>query len=127
MAGHIRAGTVGYDLFDDKKQRVVLDIWMRAEKYCGKGYGTDALTTICSFLNQRYGIKDFYISPSARNTRAVAAYRKAGFTPVKMSREEVKKEFGRNLYDYHDNIVMRKTLETAASAKYVLWVHILMT
>ena len=110
IANNIRVGTIGYDLFNDKKRRVVLDIWMRAEKYCGKGYGSDALMTICGFLNKRYGIKDFYISPSSRNKRAIAAYRKAGFKPIKMSRRVAKKEFGVDIYDLHDNIVMRKML-----------------
>ncbi|MFP4473574.1 MAG: GNAT family N-acetyltransferase [Candidatus Omnitrophota bacterium] len=111
IANNIRVGTIGYDLFDDRKLRLVLDIWMRAEKYCGKGYGTDALTTICGFLNKRYGIKNFYILPSSRNKRAIAAYRKSGFKPIKMSRNAAKKEFGVDIYDCHDNIVMRKTLE----------------
>ncbi len=30
VAGTTEVGTVGYDLFDGKKRRVVLDIWMRA-------------------------------------------------------------------------------------------------
>jgi diamine N-acetyltransferase len=111
IADNDRVGTVGYDLFDNKKRRVVLDIWMRAEKYCGKGYGTDALITICDFLNKRYSIKDFYISPSSRNKRAIAVYRKAGFRPIKMSRSAAVKEFGVDIYDYPDNIIMRKTLK----------------
>ena len=111
IANNIRVGTIGYDLFDGKKRRVVLDIWMRSERYCGKGYGTDALITICGFLNKRYGIKDFYISPSLRNKRAIAAYRKAGFNPIEMSRRTAKKEFRVDIYDYPDNIVMLKTLE----------------
>ncbi|MGB2630525.1 MAG: GNAT family N-acetyltransferase [Candidatus Omnitrophota bacterium] len=111
IANNTRVGTIGYDLFDGRKRRVVLDIWMRSERYCDKGYGSDALRTICGFLNKRYGIKDFYISPSSRNKRAIAAYRKAGFKPIKMSRNAAKKEFGIDIYDYHDNIVMRKTLE----------------
>ena len=111
IANNIRVGTIGYDLFNDKKRRVVLDIWMRSERYCGKGYGTDALRTICGFLNKRYTIKDFYISPSSGNKRAIAAYRKAGFRAIRMSRRVAKKEFGVDIYDYHDNIVMRKTLK----------------
>ena len=110
VANDIRVGTIGYDLFDDRKCRVVLDIWMRSERYCGKGYGSAALMTICDYLNNKYGIKDFYISPSLRNKRAIAAYRKAGFKIVKISRNAAKKEFGVDIYDCHDNIVMRKTL-----------------
>lgn len=112
IVNNIRVGTVGYDLFDEKKRRVVLDIWMRSEKYCAKGYGTDALLTICEYLNNEYGIKEFYISPSARNKRAIAAYRKAGFKPVQMYRVEAKKEFGLDIYDYHDNIILRKNIRS---------------
>jgi len=112
IANNIRVGMVGYDLFDEKKHRVVLDIWMRAKKYCGKGYGTGALIAICNLLNKRYEINDFYIAPSLRNKRAIAAYRKAGFNLIKMSRKQAKKEFGADVYDYSDNIVMRKTLKS---------------
>ncbi len=49
-------GTVGYDLLDSQIDRVLLDIWMRSNKYCGHGYGSDALETICNYINDRYGI-----------------------------------------------------------------------
>ena len=82
-------GTVGYDLLDQKRDRVVLDIWMRSEKFCSKGYGSDGLNTLCSYLHDTYKINNFVISPSARNKQAVAAYQKAGFEYLKtLSMEE---------------------------------------
>lgn len=100
-------GTVGYDLLDRKKDRVVLDIWMRSEKFCGKGFGRDALTTLCGHLQKTYGVTTFMICPSARNKRAIAAYRKAGFEVIRpLDREAQLKEFGRAEYD--DNILMIK-------------------
>lgn len=100
-------GTVGYDLLDRKKDRVVLDIWMRSEKDCGKGCGSDALTTLCGHLQKTYGVTTFMICPSARNKRAIAAYRKAGFEVIRpLDREAQLKEFGRAEYD--DNILMIK-------------------
>ena len=78
---------------------------MKAEQYCGHGYGSDALNTLSTFLCDIYGITSFLISPSARNERAVAAYKKAGFKYVKtMDRNEQKKEF--RLSEYDDNILM---------------------
>lgn len=107
-------GTIGYDLLDKKKDRVVLDIWMISEKYCDHGFGSDALNALCNYLHKTYGITNFIISPSARNKRAIAAYRKAGFEYVStMSKEEQEKEFGQSEYD--DNIRMIKRLITNQS------------
>ncbi len=104
-------GTIGYDLLDKNKNRVVLDIWMRSEKYCGHSYGSDALNTLCDYIHENYGITNFIISPSARNKRAIDAYKKAGFEYVKtLNKDEQKKEFG--LSEYDDNILMIKRVIT---------------
>jgi RimJ/RimL family protein N-acetyltransferase len=109
------AGTIGYDLLDKEKDRVVLDIWMKAEQYCNHGYGSDALNTLSTYIYKNYGITNFLISPSIRNKRAVAAYKKAGFECVKtMNKEEQEKEFG--LSEYDDNILMVKSLITTQSS-----------
>ena len=102
-------GTIGYDLLDKNKNRAVLDIWMSDEKYCGHGYGSNALDTLCKYIHKTYGITNFIISPSARNKRAIAAYKKAGFKYVRIiNKEEQEKEFGKSEFD--DNIIMIKTL-----------------
>ena len=107
LANSEEAGTIGYDLLDKKKNRVLLDIWMRAEKYCGHGYGSDALKTLSSYINKIFGITSIIISPSARNKRAIAAYRKAGFKYVStINKAEQEKEFGVSEFD--DNIIMKK-------------------
>ena len=108
-AGGEEIGTIGYDLLDKKKNRVLLDIWMRAEEYCGHGYGSDALKTLSSYINRIFGITNIIISPSARNKRAIAAYRKAGFKYVSViTKEEQEKEFG--LSEFDDNVIMIKKL-----------------
>ena len=105
-------GTVGYDLCDKEKSRAVLDIWLCGEKYCGQGYGTDALNALCRHLFDKHGIRNFYIGPSSRNKRAVAAYLKAGFHQVGLSTQELDDEFGRgvNILDYRDNILMKRVI-----------------
>ena len=111
MANHEEVGTLGYDLLDKEKNRVAFDIWMRAEKYCGQGYGSDALATLCQYIESTYGITTFIISPSAMNKRAVAAYKKAGFVDIiPMSKADQEKEFG--VIEYYDNIVMIKRVKT---------------
>lgn len=108
-AGGEEAGTIGYDLLDREGDRVVLDLWMRGEEYCGRGFGSDALEALCRHLHDRYGITRFVISPSARNRRAVAAYDKAGFRPVRtLNRKEQEEAFG--ISEYDDNLLMIKKI-----------------
>jgi len=115
FANDEEVGTVGYDLLDKAKDRVVLDIWMKSEKYCGHGYGSDALNALSTYIHENYGITNFLISPSERNKRAVAAYKKAGFEYVKtMDKKEQEKEFG--LSEYNDNILMIKRFITNQSS-----------
>src|SRR5262245_60217539 len=35
------------------RKQVELDIWMRSQLYCGKGYGTDALDSLCRHLSRQ--------------------------------------------------------------------------
>lgn len=108
-------GTIGYDLLDKEKDRVVLDIWMRSEEYCGHGYGSDALKALYIHIHEKYGITSFLISPSARNKRAIAAYKKAGFESIKtLDKNEQENEFG--LSEYDDNVLMIKRLITNQSS-----------
>ncbi len=111
ISGRTEVGTISFDLLNRKKKWVVLDIWLRSEKYCGHGYGSDALKTLCLFLHKKYGITFCYISPSLRNRRAIASYKKAGFSPLKMNRAEAKRKFGIDVFDYPDNIMMKKTIK----------------
>ena len=108
LSERIEVGTVGYDLFNQEKNTVALDIWLRSKKYCGRNYGVDALQTLCIHLSQKYRIKNFYISPSLRNIRAISCYKKAGFTTMKMDQYQAKQKFGVDVFDYDDNVVMKK-------------------
>lgn len=85
-----------------------LDIWMRSESECGKGYGPDALKVLSGYLAGEQGGTEFAIRPSARNERAVRAYRKAGFEPVGPSEEE---RFGPGDYEDAVTLVLRYGLE----------------
>ncbi len=84
--------------------RTELDIWMRSGAACGKGYGPDALRTLCDYLSERFPIQECIVSPSARNRRAIRAYEKGGFREVAMTPQELRAEFGPR--DSADAIVM---------------------
>lgn len=99
LLGETEVGTIGYDNLDREKRSVDLDIWMKEEKYCGHGYGSDALNGLVDYLHEQYGITTFCVDPSARNVRAIRAYKKAGF------RIEVG-HIRNRLPDYTDEITM---------------------
>jgi RimJ/RimL family protein N-acetyltransferase len=106
--GEEAVGFIDYNDIDFVERYVELDIWLKSSKYCGRGYGTDAILTLCAFLKDKYNLEYAIIAPSRRNSRAVAAYRKAGFTEVPMSTEEAKAKYGDG--DYYDAVYMRKEL-----------------
>ncbi len=113
MDGNHEIGTLCYDLMDLHNRWVVLDIWLKDEKYCGKGYGPEALKLLCTYLFKTKGIINFYIAPSMRNSRAIKSYEKAGFIRLKMNRTQAKRKFGIDIYDYNDNVVMKKVISEA--------------
>jgi diamine N-acetyltransferase len=98
-------GTIGFDNLDIRTKSVDLDIWMKSEKFCGHGYGPDAVDALVQFLYHTHGVILFRVDPSSRNTRAITAYRKSGFT-------EDKDFISNNRADYKDTIVMIKRVDT---------------
>jgi len=74
-----------------------LDIWLKERRLCGHGLGTEALRLLVGHLRREFGITRFLIRPSARNSRALRAYAKAGFVdrPEKIAalRSFLKEEF----------------------------------
>ena len=90
------------------RKRVELDIWMRSEACCGKGYGTDAPDAICRLLHDRFGVEEFMVQPSARNPRAIHAYEKVGFKRLEVPIETARDLWGLN--DYCDSVHLVRTV-----------------
>jgi diamine N-acetyltransferase len=92
----------------DGRKQVELDIWMRSEASCGKGYGTGALDALCRYLHERFGVEQFMVQPSERNPRAIHAYEKVGFGRLDVPVESARQLWGPN--DYRDSVYMVRTL-----------------
>lgn len=73
-------GCLCYALFHMQKGRAELDIWLKAQKYCGHGYGTVALEKMMEYLRNRLNVNKFLIRPSNKNIPAIKSYQKAGFS-----------------------------------------------
>jgi len=105
---NIPVGHISYHRSHPHYQHVELDIWMNSEENCGKGYGSDALITLCNHLFDNFDIKEFIIRPSSQNNRAIHAYEKAGFQQIKCSLEMQISKY--SAPDSPDCIVMAKHL-----------------
>ena len=92
-----------------------LDIWMRSESSCGKGYGTDALDALCRYLHDRFGVEQFMVQPSARNPRAIHAYEKLGFKSLDLPLESARELWGPN--DYWDSVYMVRNDRVRSSSR----------
>ena len=73
-------GFISYTSFHMKQHKSELDIWMKSEANCGKGYGTDAIIALSDYLIKTMGVRELIMRPSVKNTRAIISYKKAGFT-----------------------------------------------
>lgn len=117
--GDEEIGAICYSSFHLKGKGAELDIWMAAEKSCGKGLGSEAIRTFCGYLKDVLGLERFIIRPSKRNERAVRAYEKAGFTRVaeeekqKVVQEYLLEEYwdvyGQGDYGTGDDVVLIRT------------------
>jgi len=102
-------GQVNYNEIQRDKSRTELDIWMFAERHCGRGYGSEALCLLCDHLRSQLNVEGFYIKPSASNPRAIRAYEKAGFRRSALSAEEAQAEYGEQ--DSPDTVYMVREIE----------------
>jgi RimJ/RimL family protein N-acetyltransferase len=106
LAGADPVGHINYnDIFEkDGQRRVELDVWMRSRAWCGKGYGPDAIETLCRHLLETYGVTAFMVQPSARNPAAIRAYEKAGFHRLHATPQAAEAMWGP--WDYEDSVFM---------------------
>lgn len=94
-------GTTSLSTSDPANREGVLGIFIGEVDLWGQGYGTDAVRTVCRFGFDMMNLHRIQLEVLAGNERAVAAYRRVGFT-VEGTRREAMYKFGR----YHDLLVM---------------------
>jgi len=72
-------GEIDYREVDLLRGTAVLGIMIGEKQFWGKGYGTDAVRTMCHFLFQRFGLRRIQLDTWYGHERAVQAYTKVGF------------------------------------------------
>ena len=113
-------GFISYASFHTKPHIAELDLWMNAEANCGRGFGTDALCTLSTYLADTLGMQKAVIRPSRKNLRAVRSYEKAGFVdspaePDVYLRAEYVPIYGGGDYGTEDSALLIKPLTTQES------------
>lgn len=94
-------GHINYNEIERSTNTAELDIWMAGSRFCNKGYGSDAIETLCHYLATQLHCTRFVLAPSARNKNAIRAYEKCGFKKS----PEIPPGF---IPDYADTVVMIK-------------------
>ncbi len=81
-------GFISYSAFHLQPHKAEMDIWLKSEAVCSKGFGTDAIIALGDYLNQVMGIKELIMRPAVKNLRANRSYEKAGLQPSNMRPDE---------------------------------------
>lgn len=98
------AGIVAYNDIDTDAQRAEIDIWLRGEQFCGKGYGSAAIALLSAYLRKEFGLAEVWAQPSERNCRSVSAFQKVGFERHARASDPVFMEYGTP--DYPDSVLL---------------------
>lgn len=96
-------GQISYNEIDKVAKSTEIDIWLADREFTGKGLGTEAIKILCCYLYHNFACQSIYIAPSRRNSRAIKAYKKAGFVET----EHVPAGF---VPDYKDTVILVKRL-----------------
>lgn len=94
-------GGCGINTLDWKNSVACVGIFIGDKDYWGKGYGSDAMTTLIKFIFNQMNINKINLYVYDFNKRAIKSYEKCGFQIEGVLRQEVFKNG-----QYHDDIVM---------------------
>jgi len=73
-------GNCGCYNVDKPKSEAELGVMIGNRDYWDKGYGTDAVTTLVSYIFQQTNLKRIYLKTLDSNTQAQKCFQKCGFT-----------------------------------------------
>lgn len=105
-------GHISYSRVESDPDTFEIDIWMRSRGDCSRGLGSAAINLLCERLHTGFDARRIIMRPSARNARAIRAYRKAGFEFATLGSAEQARRYGPG--DYADTVVFIRTFGAVA-------------
>ena len=103
LAEQVEIGAISYFIRD---QVAELDLWIASKDNWNKRYGSTALKLAIERLNDEELLTTMLIRPSARNHRAVASYKKAGFEIYDQAKHQIPQWCLTENLDYDDAVVL---------------------
>jgi RimJ/RimL family protein N-acetyltransferase len=94
-------GGCGVNRVDWKNSVAEVGIFIGDKDFLGKGYGTDAMQTLISFIFNEMNINKIKLKVFSFNKPAIKSYEKCGFKVEGVLRQEIYRDGS-----YHDDIVM---------------------
>jgi len=83
-----KVGVIAYNTIDAQNKKTEIDIIIGDATNMGKGYGSDAIKTLCGYIFDKFGLNKIWIEARANNPRAIQAYQNTGFKKEGILREE---------------------------------------
>lgn len=105
-AGERNIGCISYDGLDGWRGIAELDIWIGSSADWSQGWGSAAIRELSGRLLSHPTVECLIIRPSRRNSRAIAAYRKAGFTLYDPASHDLPASMLSTGLDYADAVVL---------------------
>ena len=125
-AGEEDVGCLVHHAVDLYRDAVELELWLAQARHCGKGYGSEAVTLACEWLQDNLGVNRFLLRPSRRNVRALRAMRRAGFRETDLPQAQLLQRLALENATYDDVVPLLRMLpppgvllERAAGQTYV--------
>lgn len=109
-ADGIDVGCLTYGPINLFKDVVEINLWLAAQRFVGRGFGSDALETACGWLQARSGVNRFLSRPSRRNLHGLRAVRRAGFRETDLAVRDVIDQLTLPPGRYSDEVLMFRIL-----------------
>jgi diamine N-acetyltransferase len=103
-------GFISHERLDVLNDVACLDLWLADAHAAGRGYGSEAIGLLCSWLQAQRGINRFLLRPSRRNVRALRAMRRAGFRETDLPASQVLDKLALPRGEYADEVLLFRFL-----------------
>jgi len=103
-------GFIVHERLDLLADVACLDLWLADIDATGRGYGSEAIGLLCTWLQAQRGINRFLLRPSRRNVRALRALRRAGFRETDLPAMQVVDRLALPRGEYADEVLLFRML-----------------